>query len=566
LEQAPSDRTTIPGRVERAALAFVVAVIAWVGLRLCSGPEETLAFLFYDDAYYYFGVSRNLAAGLGSTFDGINPTNGYHPLWCWILIPVFRLVRDPGTAVRVIGVLWFTLAALAPLALWKALRLRTGGAGAVMAAALFGLQPVLGMGLSRPNALETPLYALLIAASIGLFERTASRGSPSPMSMASLGAVLGLTTLARFDGGFLGIAVVALLTWNGIRDRRSWIGAGRIAVLIGTATLIVAPSLVWNTARFDHPVPVSGRVVSLSAEHERAELGGVLSFDNVRRRAGYAVARVPSLVASGAFEDTAMESVARRTGTLGGFLAMLFAVATVIAALAQRRRAGPPGSDALVALATFAALHYAIHVAWLWSGGEARYRLYYYTPEAMLLAAAAGAAVGPWLGRLRRPIVRRALGATGLAFLGWHLGTSAAAMRALYAAEPGPVAERYIYPWVRERLPPDAILGARDAGKLGYFSGRPVVNLDGLINDQRLFAALRTETVAEYICRSPIDYLFYDRPVLGGYDPSSPDTPPPPEADLGRDLYRLHNLPECSIREIPKSTDDWVVVNVLRGR
>ena len=34
-----------------------------------------------DDAYYYFKVAQNISEGHGSTFDGINLTNGYHPLW-----------------------------------------------------------------------------------------------------------------------------------------------------------------------------------------------------------------------------------------------------------------------------------------------------------------------------------------------------------------------------------------------------------------------------------------------------------------------------------------------------
>ncbi len=46
-----------------------------------------------DDAYYYFKVAQNISEGLGSTFDGINLTNGYHPLWLLINIPVFSLAR-----------------------------------------------------------------------------------------------------------------------------------------------------------------------------------------------------------------------------------------------------------------------------------------------------------------------------------------------------------------------------------------------------------------------------------------------------------------------------------------
>jgi len=46
-----------------------------------------------DDAYYYFKVAQNISEGHGSTFDGINPTNGYHPLWMLICIPIFSLAR-----------------------------------------------------------------------------------------------------------------------------------------------------------------------------------------------------------------------------------------------------------------------------------------------------------------------------------------------------------------------------------------------------------------------------------------------------------------------------------------
>lgn len=46
-----------------------------------------------DDAYYYFKVAQNISEGRGSTFDGINQTNGYHPLWMLVCIPIFALAR-----------------------------------------------------------------------------------------------------------------------------------------------------------------------------------------------------------------------------------------------------------------------------------------------------------------------------------------------------------------------------------------------------------------------------------------------------------------------------------------
>ena len=48
-----------------------------------------------DDAFYYFQIARNMAAGLFSTFDGgITRTNGYHPFWMLLITP-FYWFNDP---------------------------------------------------------------------------------------------------------------------------------------------------------------------------------------------------------------------------------------------------------------------------------------------------------------------------------------------------------------------------------------------------------------------------------------------------------------------------------------
>lgn len=44
---------------------------------------------FVDDSYYYLVMARNILEGYGATFDKINPTNGYHPLWLIILTIIY---------------------------------------------------------------------------------------------------------------------------------------------------------------------------------------------------------------------------------------------------------------------------------------------------------------------------------------------------------------------------------------------------------------------------------------------------------------------------------------------
>ena len=46
--------------------------------------------LYGDDSFYYFQVARNTAEGYFSSFDGGSTrTNGYHPLWMFLLVPFF---------------------------------------------------------------------------------------------------------------------------------------------------------------------------------------------------------------------------------------------------------------------------------------------------------------------------------------------------------------------------------------------------------------------------------------------------------------------------------------------
>ena len=58
-----------------------------------------------DDAFYYFQIAHNLAEGKFSTFDGgITRTNGYHPLWLFLITP-FYWVFDKEAALFSYGYL-----------------------------------------------------------------------------------------------------------------------------------------------------------------------------------------------------------------------------------------------------------------------------------------------------------------------------------------------------------------------------------------------------------------------------------------------------------------------------
>ena len=77
--------------------------VAWLPVLVRWGPAPfTVTF---DDAYYYFAIARHLAEGHGSSFDGINLTNGYHPLWLAVCTLPYLLGLAGLAAVRAVLVL-----------------------------------------------------------------------------------------------------------------------------------------------------------------------------------------------------------------------------------------------------------------------------------------------------------------------------------------------------------------------------------------------------------------------------------------------------------------------------
>ena len=80
--------------------ASLAVGLVWLPVILFVGPS--IHDLTYDDAFYYFQIGRNIADGAGSTFDGMNVTNGYHPLWMLVVSAVYAVGFDGTAAIRAV--------------------------------------------------------------------------------------------------------------------------------------------------------------------------------------------------------------------------------------------------------------------------------------------------------------------------------------------------------------------------------------------------------------------------------------------------------------------------------
>src|SRR5262245_23886620 len=161
-----------------------------------------------DDTYYYLKTAWHVSRGHGSTFDGINPTDGYHPLWMAILsLAYVPLPEDMILLVRVA----FTLQAILVWAGGIVLsRLAdAGGPRILWPLALVMVNPFTAKIVLCGQ--ETALQFLLSSVAVVLWWRL--RSSPRgyrPVRWAGLAVVCGLATLARLDTVFLALALVAM--------------------------------------------------------------------------------------------------------------------------------------------------------------------------------------------------------------------------------------------------------------------------------------------------------------------------------------------------------------------
>ncbi len=476
--------------------ALVAAFGVWYITLVLVIPRDLVLNGLLDDSFYYLHTARNIVAGLGSSFDGVEATNGYHPLWMiLLLIPARLLTGHPDSLVRV-GLLLGAVFGLGSLLLVRHILIRTAGAwAATVGILLFAWPRFFGQTL---NLLETSLLLFLYAVLASLLlclnrngadnaegpciraplpSRSSSGGgkhkaveSPSAefSDQASrrilIGLLLGLASLARLDTVFLLIAFGicgALEAWREGRSR-GFIRALWIRLLpLVVASAVVLPYLVWNLTRFGHLQPVSGAAKS--------------GFPVPDFQPGLLL-RHPEF------------ALLLLVGT-GFFLASLKRPAS-----AMVRMLGLFGLAGLLHMA-----YTLLFMRW----GVDRWHFVLMMPAGLLGI--------PWLMErmLSRPSsggsrwIRTSTIAIGVIAAVIVQGSSLMMRGGRHLA-----AVREAALWAADNLPEDTVFAMSDAGVFAYYGRRTTVNLDGLINSYDYLDALRTGRVSEYLHHRGVDYIF----------------------------------------------------------
>ena len=187
---------------------ILIIVVMSISLYAALSDAQNLSWQWFtrDDAYYYFKVAQNISEGHGSTFDGINRTNGYHPLWMLICIPIFALARfDLILPLRVLLLVMSGLSIATAILLYRLVgRIFMPAIGAI--AALFWVFSWDVLFILYQNGLESGIAAFFIVLLVyKLYELEISwhKNEVSKKQIATLAVIAVLTMFSRLDLVFL---------------------------------------------------------------------------------------------------------------------------------------------------------------------------------------------------------------------------------------------------------------------------------------------------------------------------------------------------------------------------
>jgi hypothetical protein len=461
-----------------------------------SATAPWLARYAHDDAFYYLLVARHWARDGLPSFDGVEPTSGYQPLWQWLNVPL-GLLADKVVQLRAM----LSLEALAfhggLLLAALALRRTTTPRAALLFLVLAEGSTAFSWGTVN-GGMESGLLALLAS----WFVLAATKPASGAKDALVFGLIGGLLATTRID--FL--AFGPFLLWFVLR-RRGKVADAALAAIPLVALVLLAAAINWSTT--GHPLPVSGSVKL----HDESSYFTTHGIDSAGRlKIGLAnLARLSYRGAGEAFGGSALfaaraAGLAERWFTHGSALAAAAILALSLRKLASARLR--PLHLAVAALVPVVLIRLAFYT-WAYPLFLMEYR-WYYTVELILLLYALAVALDAASAALRRGVMALLV---VLAPLGvW--GFLAAPGNYQHVAGAWELAE-----YVESR--PDlraADFGGWDSGLLAFVLPNRVTNLDGLVNSRTYFdQVLRGgRPLGTYLEERGIRFVanFFDDPAL----------------------------------------------------
>lgn len=453
----------------------ILSALSTAGYILSMSVRGISVRLFMDDAFYYFQVAYNIAHGYGSTFDRLHPTNGYHPLWLIVLIPVYILVNDKSVALIVIMLLQFILFAIGVIVGISGIlrnqpaRLKPYGLDAALLTTFLLLTFTPLFTKMFLGGLESALYWAVLMLASNLHSRVL-QNSKQVIGWCLLGIMFGIVFLSRIDSVVLVGSWLAFTIFKyrqeGTKNLR--LTLGKIACVLIPVTLIMGLYFAWNFYHYGHVLTTSGMIKFHPTSDFRMFMGSVLllviwfsiSWFGAHPRWFSVHPQVPFIAFPFLYFSALVilgpAEIVRIWYHIPTVLAMYFLMAIVFTYLFTWTQTVKANISIL---------------GWLWQG---RRGILAIILACFLILFVGESMLSDWLDESR--------------FVKWDRVQTAT----LYLAETTPLS---------------AIVASFDGGRVGYTLPNRTINLDGLANSHDYRQVVEDRTLFSYLIRNQVRYV-----------------------------------------------------------
>ncbi|MDZ4712982.1 MAG: hypothetical protein SGI89_11750 [bacterium] len=467
-------------------LFFLISVVYIAGFVLFTEFRK-LIFITPDDASYYLKIAENFPVGKGFTFDGINPTNGFQPLWQYLLITLTYLNLRPELMLRVIFLLQIILLTISAMILYKVQRKFFSKEILLPGGIIF----ITFVFLKAVNGMETALLIFFISLLYNYSVKNDLLNSQNNRKDLFAGMLLGLVILARLDTvflaasiGFFSIAGILINSLNRTQQLKKL-----LYISLGTI-LVVSPYMIYNLITFGNIIPISGY---LKSGFPIVTFSDKFSFMMGYREMFFAFFAIIYFVwfcisyPKPVIRSSSIRSFCIYMGIFSLFTAMYFLYTVLFMNWVIF-------SWYFIYYALFASLISALPFKYMLSSKIKFRRMIYIGATAFLLFYGVFKTYQLYEGRY------------AVSGNNWNIESYNAAL------------------WAKENTAPEEIFSMKDAGHFSYFSGRRVINLDGLVNNFEYQEILKNKNLNEYLkkhnVRFYVTHAIWDRDDItdGKYD------------------------------------------------
>lgn len=489
-------------------LLVLVALIP----RLLMVTKELSVFvgqILLDDALYYLIPAFHFIHGQGSTFDGINFTNGYHPLW-FLVCCIISAIKDPIIRIQMVSLLSGVLYVLGAAVIAFGIYGKSSLWARLFLFSLFVFNfKILLVFLS---GLENGITFFLLACT--MFWGTLKESRRGKFYYLFYGVLLSFLALARVDTIIFGGLMVLRELWlkrNKIEVQGWKFTDPNVGMMIVPMIIIFGGYLLSNLLIFHTLSPISGMVklfyesTWLSSGYPN---GGF--WTNILWHFQYVLE-----LAIGDYAKMADSLLYGLCGTHTIPLSLLISgcSACSLIGLSVLIANGIKELSPLFMLVVFSIIHLTIYAVTL--PHFTAYGTWYFTFEYCALMIGLFSAQGWIVGNFLK-LLKKYHGS-----LWQEIGTGSisiiicAAMAMLTIQSSRNFGQktqqdnRYYGGalWINQNLPKHVVIGSMSSGFLSYFTkDRTVVNLDGLINSKEYYGYLQRGRFDEYV-RTHLDYF-----------------------------------------------------------